>query len=350
MPYKRLITIGLAALTVLAMSASASQARVSKRFFGVLSLSAPSAQQFRTLSGGGVGTYHVNLSLQRISPQPGVYNWTYYDNLFANAARAGLKVFPTVIVTPHYVAANGAPPRTNHARQVYSAVLGQAVHRYGPHGTFWQAHPGLPALPITQWQVWNEPNLRYFWQGRPNARSYVSLLKLSRTVIRRQDRHAQIVLAGMPISSRSGIPERKFLDSIYRVPRARYLFEVVATHPYMTRPRYLPSALGELRAVMSRHGDRRKGLIVDELGWASAAARSPFTKGGQQAGTIRYAVNKILALRRRDNIVGFHYYTFADGSANRHAGWIERSGLFDFYGHPKSSWWAFRNAVRAGER
>jgi hypothetical protein len=34
------------------------------------------------------------------------------------------------------------------------------VQRYGRTGSFWKDHPDAPKLPITSWQVWNEPNIK----------------------------------------------------------------------------------------------------------------------------------------------------------------------------------------------
>ncbi len=45
--------------------------------------------------------------------------------------------------------------------------------------------PGSPRTPIRRWQVWNEPNLREYWQSQPWATSYVSLLRVASRSIRR---------------------------------------------------------------------------------------------------------------------------------------------------------------------
>ena len=52
-----------------------------------------------------------------------------------------------------------------------------AVGRYGTGGTFWREHPDMPRLPVTDWQVWNEPNSPLFWKPKPDAAAYLELLR-----------------------------------------------------------------------------------------------------------------------------------------------------------------------------
>ena len=53
----------------------------------------------------------------------------------------------------------------------------QAILRYGPRGTFWTENPTLPRKPLRTWQVWNEPNFKYF-VAKPNPAEYGRLVKL----------------------------------------------------------------------------------------------------------------------------------------------------------------------------
>ena len=74
------------------------------------------------------------------------------------------------------------------------------MRRYGPNGTLWAERPDVPKLPIRSWQIWNEPNLRLYWCGKPNAKQYVAMLRTVGTAIKQVDRGAHIVTAGLPDS------------------------------------------------------------------------------------------------------------------------------------------------------
>ena len=72
----------------------------------------------------------------------------------------------------------------------------QAVERYGPHGRFWSEHPEVPRDPIRTWQIWNEPNFKYF-VARPNPGEYGRLVKRSARAIHALDLGAKVVLGGL---------------------------------------------------------------------------------------------------------------------------------------------------------
>ena len=60
----------------------------------------------------------------------------------------------------------GRRPRPGHGAAAtprgtaaYTQFLTALVGRYGPSGSLWAEQPGLPRMPIRDWQIWNEPNL-----------------------------------------------------------------------------------------------------------------------------------------------------------------------------------------------
>ena len=53
----------------------------------------------------------------------------------------------------------------------YTSFLSALVGRYGPNGSLWAEQPGLPRVPIRDWQIWNEPNLTRYWTSQPFAQA-----------------------------------------------------------------------------------------------------------------------------------------------------------------------------------
>ncbi len=86
-------------------------------------------------------------------------NWTTYDAAVTNATADNLTVLPEI----HTSIAGGGGyinpltctgPGCGEAN--FEAAVQSIAERYGPGGTYAQAHPGFPG--ITRYEVWNEPN------------------------------------------------------------------------------------------------------------------------------------------------------------------------------------------------
>ena len=142
------------------------------------------------------------------------------DQIVGLAARRGLSVLPVPMYAPVWDLETNPPrwdydpvnwPIQPHDPAPYADYLGALVARYGPQGTFWSQNPSIPRMPIRRWQVWNEPNLNYFWSSEPFADTYVVLLRAAHDAIKRADPGAQVVLAGLANDSWNA------LDSIYQV-------------------------------------------------------------------------------------------------------------------------------------
>jgi hypothetical protein len=275
------------------------------------------------------------------------------DQLVAAAAKHRLNLLPTVLYAPSW---DAAPVSTTSYPQPSSVIpyanfLTALVDRYGPNGSFWQNHS--PRVPIRMWQIWNEPNLSVFWPEQPFASSYVAMLAAAHAAIKSADPGARVVLAGMPnFSWRS-------LSSIYAVPGAAGLFDVVAVHPFTRDPAGVITIIRKIRRVMNANGDRRKPIIADEVSWPSSLGRTPHTEGYDFATTERGQARNIAALlpmlardQRQLGLLGFNYYDWA-GAEERGGRVFDFAGLFRFTASgmaAKPAFHAFRRAALAMER
>jgi hypothetical protein len=232
-----------------------------------------------------------------------------FDPVVAAAAVRGLALLPTVTTAPAWAAKRpgvfGSPPRGT-AR--YARFLSALVGRYGPHGRFWAENPTLPRRPIRKWQLWNEPNLRYSWTERRWAPGYVKLLRAGRAAVKGADPGARIVLAGLANVSWDD------LERVYRVRGSRSLFDEVAIHPYTKPPEGVIAILERVRAVMARHGDRRKPVTVTEFGWPSSRGKvkgiGVSTDRRGQAARLGKALRLLARHRRRLRLTSAYYYTW----------------------------------------
>jgi hypothetical protein len=243
------------------------------------------------------------------------------------------------------------PVRTGGQRTGWRRFVEQAVLRYGPNGRFWTENPGLPRKPVQAWQIWNEPNFKYF-VARPNPAEYGKLVKLSNTAIKAVDPSAQIVLGGLfarPIEAtfHKNPPQAyfaaDFLEGMYEsTPGIKSKFQGYALHPYTGSWKNLNSRIEEVRRVLKANHDIGKGLYLTEVGWSSEAPQqgNSFAKGiAGQARELKGAFRLFSANQRKWNLQRIFWFSISDyaGLCNFCGG----SGLFRSGFVPKPAWRAY---------
>jgi hypothetical protein len=356
----------VAALGVFAAGAAALPAK----FFGVVPQSTLSQEQFNTLQQGGVKTMRVALIWGSIqSKRGGAYDWSSFDPVVERASKSGIELLPFVVGTPSWAVPNAtvpgtsaqAPahlPATGTAATAWNAFLKAAVARYSAGGTFWSENPLVPQVPVKAWQIWNEPNFKYF-VAKPNPTEYGKLVKNSSAAIKSVDPSAQIILAGLfakPAGGRRLAGKRVanptspnwfasyFLEQMYKTnPGIKSRFQGVALHPYVARYRQLTAEIEETRKVLTASGDGTKGLWITELGWSSEAPQGPsnvFAVGQSgQARELKGAFTLLKADQAKFKIQ--HVYWFSVDDAAETCNFCNGSGLFKKGFIPKKSWTEF---------
>jgi len=253
------------------------------------------------------------------------------DAIVAAAAQRHLTVLPTILYTPRWDARrnpNGVdtPNRTAPYAE-YAAAL---VARYGPHGIFWTENPSLPMIPITMWQIWNEPNIAYYWP-QPFARSYVSLLRVTSSAIRSVDPGAKIVLGALTNYAWRSVGE------IYRLGGGvSRLFDIVSINGFTKTPAGVMLYMHLMRNAMSHFNDGKKPLLATEVSWPSAVgqhAQQQFdfdTTTAVQAQNIAALLSLIGQQRVGLRLIGFYYYTWMGDENQPHELAFQFSGLLRF--------------------
>jgi hypothetical protein len=320
---RRLLLAALAAsLVVCVPSASAARRTVPRNFMGMVAGSqvvqrpdiAPA--QIRLMARSGVETLKAEFSWARMEPEKGTYNWSETDMLVGAAADAGIDVTPTVDGSPRW--ARRRKPRHDpeevvepkHPRD-YARFMTQLVQRYGPDGSFWDENPDLPKKPIRAWEIWNEPEIPHYWRG-PWLHPYTKLLRLSYKAIKKEDRHATVVLAGLTFRS------WKFLGMLYRAGAKPY-FDAVSLHPYTRKPSNVVRTTKFVRRVLLAHHDRKVPIWVTELSWTSGLGHARGSKGQPsylnatlrgQARLLRQGYLALAKARKRYKITRVYWYTW----------------------------------------
>ena len=353
-----------AAVAVLAIAAAApatSSAAVSREFWGVVPINDLNASEFDQMGAGNVGTLRQLTLWPAVEPHPGEFDWSYLDFVVANSAENGIRVLPFLYATPNWVQGvdchgltnelcQRVPPVSPEARGEWSDFLRTIVGRYGSNGSFWSdTSDGYdpPYMPITEWQIWNEPSSQTYYRPRPKVEGYAKLVKTSHDAITQVDPAAEIVLAGVFPEPEGGKKFRlePYLTELYRQRGLPKHFDAAALHPYARTLNGLKKQIKNVRKVMRKAGLKKKELWVTEVGWGSdpPVANRPLIKGEQGQKELLQNSFQLMALNSdRWNLAGVLWYSWRDpGYGYENCPFCSSSGLLKENGNPKPSWNAF---------
>lgn len=242
------------------------------------------------------------------------------DQLTWLAAAHDIDLLPTVAIAPNWARVRKrqySPPKSRHA---YARYLTALIGRYGPKGTFWSEHPELTKRPIRAWQLWNEPNLYFYWPVKGDwAESYGKLVRTTYKAVKAADPGAKVVLAGMTNRSWSA------LQRLYEKGDVRGAFDVAAVHPFTPKPEGVVEIVRRFRAVMAKHGDAGKRVWATEIGLPASRGQDADPNNGLETtnkGMARFLTDTYAALEtargnRATRVDRAYWYTWASGYKTR---------------------------------
>lgn len=360
----RLLLATCAATGLGAMALASAASALPANFWGVVPQVPPSTRDLQQLKRGGVESIRVPVSWGSVQPTTGSeWNWSDADALIGAAAAARLNILPflssapswAVRTDPRWGSSEFLPVRNGRQRSGWKRFVTEAIRRYGPNGVFWAENPQLPPRPIHVWQVWNEPNFKYF-VARPNPQEYGKLVNLTYAAAKSADPHAKLILGGLfsrPIEATFRVHPRQayfastFLEQMFKsTPGVRSKFDGVALHPYTGSWKNLTGRIEEVRRVLVANHDAGEPLYVTEMGWSSEPPQphNSFAKGlNGQARELKGAFHLLSANQRRWHVQGVYWFSINDyaGLCNFCGG----SGLFHG-ARPKPAWSAYMHFAR----
>ncbi len=191
------------------------------------------------------------------------YDWSFDDGIAAALAHHGLRWLPILDYSAGWARAQPAllhsPPRSP---DEFAAFASAFARRYGAGGTFWQAHPDLPSLPVDIYEVWNEPDNATFWQPLPNAPAYADLYLAARDAIAGVDPFARVIVGGL-------VHPASFLTAMLRArPQLASRLDGVGVHPYGANPGVVLARVRDARLALVSLGLPNVPLYLTEFGWA----------------------------------------------------------------------------------
>jgi polysaccharide biosynthesis protein PslG len=216
----------------------------------------------------GVGWVRADLAWSSIEQKEGEYYWTNFDRVVRLAGERGIRVLPIITYTPRWARSSEClDSKKCHPRDPaeYAHFAGLAVERYAPRG-------------VRTWEVWNEPNLRIFWNPGADASGYTELLRAAYTAIHAVDPGATVISGGLAPTATGGgnIAPREYLEQMYAEGAQGY-FDALGFHPYsfpLSPTHYSKtnawSQMNEtewsIRSIMQENGDGGKKIWLTEYG------------------------------------------------------------------------------------
>ena len=348
-----------ACAVVALLAAPASFAKAPKNFFGVGPQTPLTKEDIDRMGQGKVGTLRFQIFWAGQNPEPGVYEWGAVDQIVRDASRNDIRLLPFIFSTPPWVAqldgvnCEGGEclayaPRGDQALDAWKSFLREAAQRYGPNGIYWILNPDVPKNPIRAWQIWNEQNSPSFYKPKPSVGGFANLLKAADRALGAVDPKAKVILGGMFLSPLGGEKPAFFssdyLAKLYSVKGAKKHFDGVGAHPYASQLSKVKLQVKLLRKEMKKAGDRRTGMWVTEVGWASGGPPNPLNKGKKgQARQLTGLYELFLEKRRAWRIKTVDWYSWKDNSGADQGlcEWCPFSGLMTEDLTPKRAWKAF---------
>ena len=307
----------------------------------------------------GVGWIRAHLPCNYIhNDARDVHDWKFFDRVVDAAAERDLAVLPVLAYTPPWARAahcdsqscSPADPRE------FAAFAEEAAARYAVRG-------------IHTWEIWNEPNLGFFWAPKPSPAAYNALLQATAKAIRKVDSSAKLVLGGLASVATTGntVSQSDFLAQVSALGGNRVV-DAVGYHPY-TYP-YLSSArttfhtpwermesgTKSLRSVLKAGGSPSMPIWVTEIGAptggpgtssdGSLASIKPSTTHVTEERQGQIASDAVRTASTAPHVAALIWYADRDLSTDRSAN-ENFYGLRRTDGSAKPAFAAFRAAIAA---
>jgi len=232
--------------------------------------------ELTAMADDGLGTMRKDAMWETAEPDPpdpqtGEHTWVWwpFDMWMKAMAEAHVAWYPILDYGSRWAGALPGDERSAPDPEAFSAYAAAFAGRYGRHGDFWTEHPELPYSPVTDYEIWNEPNLPLFWHGQERAaEDYVDLYLAARRALHAVDPEAVAVAGALSSAGEgSGIPFVQRM--IAHRPDAAGQVDAFSYHPYADTALISGWLIAQLRVALDAAFGPGVPLHVTEVGWST---------------------------------------------------------------------------------
>lgn len=271
------------------------------------------------------------------------YDWAGADMIIQHARRQGLTVVARLDVVPAWARPASASDRFLAAERYadYAAYVEAFLRRYRPLG-------------VRHVIIWNEPNLAQEWGNRPpDPAAYAALLKVVYLHAKAAAPDAVVIAGALSPGPSLGDQAQVRLDDLvyteqFYAAGGGPFFDMWAVHSYGAKSDPAsPPNLAEInfrrtelaRAILVKHGDAAKKLIITEGGWNDSQRWSAAVLPSQR---MRWTVEAYQMAQQWDWLEAACFWQF--GTPWRTYSYQDSWNFTAYDGTPKAIYYAVRDA------
>jgi hypothetical protein len=210
-----------------------------------------------------------------VEKKPGVYDFSAYDKLISSLNARGLKaLFILDYGNLLYTSAWNAPPVTDAARAAFGKFAKACAKHFAGNNI--------------AYEIWNEPNLAFFWAS-PNPADYAALSRLAVSKVKEGDPRAEVAvgaLSGMDLS---------YLEPFLSAGGARGA-DAVSVHPYRQHgPETVSDDVSMIRTALRKHIPVNTPPVWDSEWGYSSGWYGPGDSAAARKTQAKMAVREIIS-------------------------------------------------------
>lgn len=293
--------------------------------------SAAANAQMSLMATAGATRVRLDINWAQVEATPGTYDWSVPDKTIGAATANGLTVLGLLSYAPSWAFNPNAPagtPPMNVSR--FADFAAAATARYGT---------------VTDWEIWNEPNLESFWGKAPDVGEYSQLLDAAASAIRATSPNANVLTGGLApaADSTTTISPLTFITDLYSRGSGDS-FDAVAIHPYsypelpLFNAPWNPFRIGmaEIHDVMVAEGDGAKLIWPTEFGAGTGTHPRAVSESDQRS----MIVQALRCAAAQPWIGPIFIYNLSDPATGSISDLEDNFGLRRANGSAKASWTA----------
>ena len=200
------------------------------------------------IADAGFKLIRMDLTWALVEHDRGIYEFDKlgYDSLTEGCAERGIRIL-YILDYSNTLYEKGRSVSTQAGREAFAAFAEAAAERYAGRGILWE--------------IWNEPNLKHFWDQQPSVDDYCKLVQLAGPRIKKADPNA-LVVAG----ATSQIPF-EWLEGCFKRGLLEWI-DVLSVHPYRSQPpETVTEDYAQLRRLVTQYAAQGKQVPVISGEW-----------------------------------------------------------------------------------
>ena len=190
----------------------------------------------------------MDLTWAVIEHTKGIYEFEKlgYDSLTEGCTKRGIRLL-YIIDYSNSLYEKGRSIHTQTGREAFAAFAEAAAERYADKGILWE--------------IWNEPNIKHFWDPQPSVEDYCRLVRITAPRIKKADPNG-LVIAG----ATSQIPF-EWLEECFQKGLLAWI-DALSVHPYRSQPpETVMEDYTELRRLVEKYVPQGKEIPIISGEW-----------------------------------------------------------------------------------